>query len=161
MTDHNSNRTVVPGRLKLAEAARNYWVVTVEQGTTRDDLKRPEFWALVSKDFRPYDRIDVQCDDGTFFAEYVVRTADRTWAKVQELAFHSLGTKDVSLTEAEALEQRKRYEAKYRGPHLRYCVERKDGDKVTRIKDGCQDEAAALTWLADHLKTIGASATVA
>lgn len=151
-------RNVMPGRCKPAEIARNYWVVTVEQGTTQDDLKRPEFWALVGKNFRPTDKIEVHCDDGTFFAEYLVITADRAWAKVHELRFERLGIQDVALTQSHAADIRSRFSVKYNGPHLRFCVERKDGEKVERLKEKCADQAEASAWLEGHLKTVGAAA---
>jgi hypothetical protein len=156
-----TKRSVMPGRVKLAESARNHWVVTVEHGTGREDLKRPEFWSLVGKTFKPYDRIEVRADDGTFFAEYVVCSADRAWAKVHELRFEILGTQDVSLTQAAAADMRARYSIKYNGPHLRYCVERKDGSKTERLKEKCQDQAEASAWLEGHLKTVGAVAVPA
>lgn len=156
-----TNRKVMPGRCKPAEVARNAWAITVEQGTTREDLRRPEFWSLIGRNFKPYDRVEVRIDDGTYFAEYLVITADRAWAKLEELRFYQLGTQDVSLTEAHAAGIRARFTVRYVGPHLRYCVERNDGNKVERIKDNCQDKAEASLWLEEHLKTIGAAATVA
>lgn len=149
-------RNVMPGRVKTAEAARNTWVVTVEQGVTREDIKRPEFWSLVSKTFRAYDRIEVRSDDGSFFAEYLVLTADRAWAKVHELRYETLGTQDVSLTAAHLADLRQRYAVKWNGPHLKHCVERTVDGKVERLKEGCQDKAEAQTWLDDHLKTVAA-----
>lgn len=154
-------RNVMPDRCKSAELVRNYWAVTVEQGTTREDLKRPEFWALVSKNFRPYDRIEVRADDGTFFAEYVVLSADRAWTKVHEYRFEMLGTQDVSLTEAHQVDIRQRYAIKFNGPHLKWCVERKDGVKVERLKEKCADQAEATVWLENHLKTVGVMAVTA
>lgn len=149
-----TKRAVMPGRVRTAEAARNLWVATVEQGTTRDDIKRPEFWALVARNFKPYDRLEVRADDGTFFAEFLILSADRAWAKVHELRFETLGSQDVSLTEANQADIRNRYAVKYNGPHLRYCVERKDGTKVERLKERCQDQAEASAWLEGHLKTV-------
>lgn len=160
MSEKETKRAVMPGRVKIAEAARNYWVVTVEVGVTRDELKRPEFWSLVAKNFRPYDRLEVRADDGTYFAEYLVLSADRAWAKVHELRFEALGTQDVSLTEAAAAEFRSRFLVKYRGPHLMHCVERKDGDKVERLSEKHPDQAAAHVWLENHLKAIGTAVTV-
>jgi hypothetical protein len=153
--EKETKRSVMPGRVKLAESARNHWVVTVEQGTTREDLKRPEFWALVSKNMRPYDRLEVRSDDGTFWAEYLVLSSDRAWARVHELRFEALGTQDVSLTQAQADDVRSRYEIAWRGPHLKHCVERKDGSKVERLREGFGDKLAAQTWLEQHLKTAG------
>ena len=161
MAEKETARKVMPGRVKSAEIARNFWVATVEQGVTREDLKRPEFWALVGKNFKPYDRLEVRADDGTFFAEYVVLSADRAWAKVQELSFHMLGTQDVSLTEAQAKEHRARFSVEWRGPHLKHCVERKDGSKVERLKEGISDKAEASQWLESHLKTVGSIAVTA
>jgi hypothetical protein len=161
MAEKETARKVMPGRCKSAELARNFWVVTVEQGTSREDLKRPEFWALVAKNFRPYDRIEARADNGTFFAEYVVQTSDRAWAKVHELRFEMLGTQDVSLTEAAQSDLRGRYKIKYNGPHLRYCVERTDGNKVERLKEKCADQAEASAWLEDHLKTVAGTAVPA
>jgi hypothetical protein len=151
-------RNVMPGRVKLTEQARNSWFVTVEQGTTRQELQRPEFWALVAKNFKPGDRIEVHVDDGIYFAEYLVLTADRAWAKVHELRYEPLGTQDVSLTAANATDVRNRYSVKYHGTHLKHCVERKDGEKVERLKEGFQDKAEATIWLENHLKTVGAGA---
>ena len=154
-------RSVMPGRVKLAESARNHWVVTVEQGTTREEILKPEFWALVGKTFRPYDRVEVRSDDGTFFSEYLVLSADRAWAKVHELRWVPLGTSDVSLTLAAQAEHRQRFKVEWRGPHLKHCVERKDGANVERLKDGFADKAEAQAWLEGHLKTIGAPAVTA
>lgn len=159
MAEKETKRAVMPGRVKGAEYVRNLWIVTVEQGTTREDVKRPEFWSLVSGNFKPYDRIELRSDDGTFFAEYLVLSADRAWARLHELSFHNLGTQDVSLTAAQAEEQRKRYEIAWRGPHLLHCVERKDGDKVERLKEKLADKTVAQQWLDDHLKTVGVPAT--
>lgn len=151
-------RSVMPGRVKHAEMARNYWVVTVEQGTTKEEINRPEFWALVGKQFKPYDRIEVRSDDGTFFAEYLVLSADRAWAKVHELSFVNLGTQDVSLTEANTIAYRAKFKVEWRGPHLKHCVERTDGTKVERLKEGIQEKAEANRWLDGHLKTVGVPA---
>ena len=156
-----THRAVMPGRVKLAQSARNHWVVTVEQGTTREDLRRPEFWSLKAKDFRPYDILEVRCDDGSYFAEYLVKSADRAWAIVHELRWEPLGTQDVSLTEAQAVEQRNRYTVAYRGPHLLHCIERKDGEKVERLAEKLQTKAEAAVWLENYLKTVGLPAVTA
>lgn len=153
-----TKRAVMPGRVKLAESARNHWVVTVEQGTSRDELKRPEFWALVSKTFRPYDRIEVRSDDGSYFAEYLVLSADRAWAKVHELRYEPLGTQDVSLTQSAEAQLRSKYAVAYRGPHLLHCVERTDGTKVERLTEKLQTKVEAMTWLENHLKAVAVAA---
>ena len=150
-----NTKAVMPERVKIAEAARNRWAVTVEPGTTRDQLKLPEFWSLNARLFIPGDFLEVISDDMAFYAEYKVLSCDRTWAKVHELSWHDLTTPEVSLTEIQSAEQKAKHSVEWRGPHLLFCVERKDGDKVERLKEKCKDRAEATLYLENHLKTVG------
>lgn len=148
-------RKIQPGRVRPAEVVRREWACTVEQGVTREDLSSPEFWSLKAREFKPYDRLEVRADDGTFFAEYLILTCDRTWAKVQELSWHNLGTQDISLTESQEIERKSKYSVHWRGPHLLFCVERNDGGKVERLRDKLRDKSEAVKYLEEHLKTVG------
>lgn len=135
-------------RMKEAGYVRTLWVVTVEQGVTRDDMMKPEFWSHVSMQFSPYDRIEARCDDGTFFAEYLVLACERTYAKLKELSFVGLTSKDVAMTQAEQEE----YEYKHRGPHRGHSIIRKsDGEVMTEQQESKQ---AALAWLKNYKDTI-------
>lgn len=137
-------------RMKEAGFVRNLWIITAEVGVTREDMVKPDFWAHVASLFRPYDRIEARCDDGTFFAEYLVLTCDRTFAKVKELSYISLTSKDVSKTQLE--NDLELYYTKFRGPHCKWSVLRKSDDSVMVEKLGSKDDANA--WLVNHKKVI-------
>lgn len=139
---------LMPNRMHLAEHERNIHVITVEANITRDQIKDPSFWSLVSSKMRPYDRVELRSDDGMFFAEYLVLACDRSWAKVYELSFHKLTSADISETQAAITD----YEIKYRGPQLKHSVIRKSDNTVLKEEMQTRDEAAS--WLKEHLKAI-------
>lgn len=154
-----TNLKLMPGRCKPAEYGRNFWFVTVEAGTTREDLKRPEYWSLVSKSFRVGDRIEVQSDDGGFFAEYLVRSSDVSWAIVYELRFLMLDEESASLGQEAENALRNRYTVQFRGPHLLHCIEfRESDDKVKRVKEGIRLRSEAEKELQNVLHSLGAAA---
>jgi len=135
-------------RMKSGDFVRTLWVATVEMGVTRDDLKNPTFWSHVAAQLRPYDRIEVRCDDGTFFADYLVIACERTYAKVKELSWVSLTSSDVAMTE-ESLEK---FEYKYRGPHSMHSIVRKSDSKV--MVEHKQTKEDALKWLKEYKHTV-------
>lgn len=141
---------IPPNRLSVDDYARTVFVATVEHGTTREDLTRPDFWSPVAVKMRPWDKIEVRTDDGTFYAELLVLSCDRTWAIVKELAFVALGNKDISETKAAAVDSG--YEVRFRGPHAKWTVIRKSDESV--IKDGMSKDEANQ-YLAQYTRTIG------
>lgn len=148
-------KKIMPGRVRSQESVRRWWCVTVEPNVTREDMSRPEFWTLVSRTFRHGDRIEVHCDDGSFFAELLVKASDPLWgANVKELRFVDLNetSEDLSgMTDA----QRRQYYVKFNGIHLMHCVERKVGDKVERLAEKMKTKGEAETWLSNYLKQLG------
>lgn len=142
-------RQLPPARLKGREFANQDHAATVEQGTTVEDLKRPEFWSHVAPKLRPYDEIRVSVDDGTFYARLLVLSVGRNWAKTHVLENHTLTSKDVDMTQAEGYDG---YEVKYRGAHCKFSVIRKADSTV--IHEGMTSKAEAETWLAGHLKQL-------
>lgn len=138
-------------RMQSGDFVRTLWVATVEQGVTREDVMDPSFWAHVSSQFKPYDRIEVRVDDGLFFLELLILACDRTWAKVYELSSHSLTASDVSLTQAE--EEMAEYEVKWNGPSNKFVVIRKSDNTI--IKKGMEKDEASK-FLDGYLKTIAA-----
>jgi len=139
---------LVHTRMKEAQFLRNVWVVTVEQGVTRKDVLEPQFWSHVSFQFRPYDRIEVRCDDGTFFSEYLILACERTYAKVKELSYTSLTSTDVAMTESEVAE----YKYLYRGPNCKHSIIR-ISDKTVMVEK-LESKQDALDWLHNHEKAM-------
>lgn len=150
MTEEKRDVKINHTRMKEAQFVRNLWVVTAEKGTKREDLINPSFWSHVAMQFRPYDRIEVRVDDGIYFAEYLVLACERTYAKVKELSWVNLTTKDVAMTEADNMLEL--YEYKYRGPHGMHSILRKADGAVMVEKLATQE--AARAWLVEHKKTV-------
>lgn len=134
-------------RCAQSEFANSSWTITVEAGTTLEQVMAPEFLANVASQMRPYDKILVRVDDGVWYAELLVLTAGRTWVKTKALLDLHLTSQDVDMTEADRADG---FDIKHRGPHLKFCVIRKLDGSPIREQLETKDEARA--WLADHLK---------
>lgn len=141
-------------RFKLAEHERNVWSITVEEGITRAQIIDPAFLAHVGAKLRPYDQIEVRCDDGTMYARLMVLQADRTWARVHVMEWHDLTTRDVALSQSEAptpqVDRQQGYEVAWKGPHKKWCVIRKLDSQYVREEE--ETKANAAKWLEDWLK---------
>ncbi len=131
-------------RMKEQEFLRVWWVVTVEHGTTKEDILKPEFWTQVAIKLKPYNRIDIQADDGSFFAEFLVITCDKTYANVKELSWTELNT-----TKEQPHEE---FYAKWRGPHLKWSVIR-SSDKEA-VKEGMETKDLAIAEILKLLKMV-------
>lgn len=143
------NPQLSASRFQAAEAARNAWVITVEQGLTRAQITHPDFFAQIGAKLRPYDRVEVRCDDGTFFVELLVLEASRTYARVHVLKWDDLTTKDVAQSQptGDAL---KLYRVEHKGPHLGWCVIRNADGDVIRPQE--KTKRAAEAWLDDYVR---------
>jgi len=135
-----------PARMTAGEYARTIWVVTVEQGITIPVMEDPSFWAHVAEKLRPWDRIEVRADDGTFFAEFIVIAAERAHARVHKLLYIPLMLPDGTDEEFDS-----GYQLKWRGPFHLWSVIRKSDHSV--IKDGMQKDEAKV-WLDEYLKKV-------
>ena len=146
-----------PNCLQEAEFQFTVWSAMIPNGIGPEKLMVPAFWGLYAAKFRPFDEIRARAEDGTWIARFVVLETARTWARLQQLEHHNLGTQDVSLTKAANLNleaARREFEVKHRGPR---------GWSVVRLSDkqvmheGAQSKDAANLWLDGHLKTTDAS----
>jgi hypothetical protein len=122
-------------RMKQQEFSRVWWVITVEEGTTRKDIQKSEFWTQVAIKLKPYDRLEIRSDDGMFFAEYLVMTAGRTAATVKELSWIELSSKSTPVGSE--------YYEKWRGPHHLWCVLRLSDNEVMATNYESKDLAIA------------------
>jgi hypothetical protein len=146
--------TLSPAGATQAEQVRNIWAITTEYGTTREDIEKPEYWSHVAARLRPRDRIEVMSGGGDFYAEYMVLSRDRTWAKVVATTYIDL-TKAGAVSAEQAISIMDGYEIKHRGPK-RWSVLRKDDRAV--LQEGMQSEEDCKKWLEVHLKTQGIAA---
>lgn len=134
-------------RFQSAEFTRHIWVVTPEHGTAFEDVLKPEYWSHVSAKMRPTDRIEVNAEDGSYFAELIIIAAGRQWAKVSVL-------RKVDLERATEGNGDAQFEVKWGGPHHKYRVIRLSDGHV--IKDSFPDKEEANKYIAQHIKTLAA-----
>lgn len=131
-------------------ARRSYWV-TVPVGTRPDDLCKPEYWKHVVADMkmRPNDCLKAISADGSWYAEYLVRSIGTMAANVKKLHAWSLVDESLS-TETES------HYVKFIGPNsaTRYGVFRKSDDE--EIKRGFQTPEEATEWMNEHLRPVAA-----
>ncbi len=138
-----------PSRLVLAEHARNIWDIKTETTTKPEDCEAVGYWAHIAQYLKAGDRIEVQCEDGSWFAEFLVRDSGVNWAKVALLRKVDLGTfapeKQVVLPG---------HSVSWGGTHVLWRVIR-DADKKV-LKDKLKTEGDAFGWLAGYAKQIAA-----
>ena len=135
-----------PTRFSLNEHANQDWTLTVEEGTQLNDVLNPSFLANVAGQLRPYDHIRVRVDTGEWYAELLVVTCGRVWAKTVMLYSVDLVNKAQEDLEAESFDE---YFVQYRGPHLRFCVIRKS-DKEP-VKERLETKVEALGWISNYV----------
>lgn len=145
-----------PTAFYLAEFKRNAFCGLVEKGVRPEDVLNPAYWAYHAAKLKPWDRIELRAEDGTWFGEYLVLGCDRTWARVFPLRVSMLTASDVAETQAAIANTPKTadqgsgadlYEIKFRGPK-KWSVVRKS-DNAVMAEGMMQDEAKE--WLKNHL----------
>lgn len=74
-------------RFGNSEHKRTIWDADSAAGDTLSDLMRPDYWANIARNLRPKDRIEIICEDNSYFAELYVFEASTNWAKVGLLRY--------------------------------------------------------------------------
>lgn len=132
-------------RLYPGDHFRTLHVACVPEGTPREVLSEPEFWKHVSAGMRMGDRIEVYCEAGNFFAEYLVLNAGNNWVNLAELRWHELQA-------APELDENAEYEVKFGNMHTRYRIIRKSDGKV--IFENIATREQAENDLRDYVKAL-------
>lgn len=146
-------RVLGPGRCQLTEFLRASHTITVEEGTSLEDMLEPGFWGLHASKFKAYDEIEFRCDDGSMYGKLLVLVADRAWAKVFPLSAYRLNMRELQMEEL--VKKFDKYEIKHRGPHLQWCVIRKSDAKP--VKEGMPTEDEARVALRALVQQAGAA----
>ena len=134
--------------VKGAEFARNIWCATVEQDTQKSDLLRPEYWAHVTHFLKQGDRIEVECEDLSYFAELYVKGVGKNWVQVVIMRFVEL---DNQVEKPTAQDE---YTVQYKGKISKWCVIR-NSDKAL-VYEGGDSQSVAVAWMTDHMKVMAA-----
>lgn len=142
-----------PSGLDLAEQKRHVWHVVAAYGTTRADIENPGYWAHVAGRLRPKARIEVHAEDDSFYAEYMVTSCDKTWAKIVNLLFIDLTKTSITKEQEQGINDA--YEVTFRGPK-KWSVVRKSDRAV--LQEGLHSRDDGEKWLAVHLNAQGIAA---
>lgn len=134
-------------RRVFADQARNIHVVTPEAGTPIEVVLSPDYWSTVAMNMTPWDRIEVRAEDGAYYAELLVLSCDRNWAKVKLLSKHSLTAEDTIPDPG----VQTHHQIKWRGPHHKWSVVRNSDNAVLKDK---MEKGEANTWLMEYLKAM-------
>lgn len=137
MPEEEKKRSVQidPGRMRLAQYERQEWVANAPEGCTVEDIKDPAFWSLMSFQMKPYDRVEVRADDGTWVAEVLVIGCARNWAKVSVLQHHKLASA------ADAMKDDADYRVQWKGPQKKWCIIRNSDDAFIREEIASRESA--------------------
>lgn len=133
----------------LSEHAFNQYSAKPEAGVSMEDILEPSYWAHVAVKLKPLDIIHVNAMDGSYYALLQVRSASRIEA-VCEVLMHREFKPLTRLAQSEG----KEYFARFSSPAAGWQVLRASDKQV--IKEGFDNERAALQWLDGHLKALAA-----
>ena len=136
-----------PTRMKEADFERQTYFAKAHENTRPEDLLSRSYWSHVATRLKPWDKVEVVADDGTWWAEFLVLEAGRTWAKVEMLRHKSLTSSDVSESQATAMLP---YEVVHRGTDSKWSVIRKSDRAV--MHEGEETQGGAIDWLNERLK---------
>lgn len=139
-------------RIQSSEYARNIWIITPEVGTAPEELLAPDYWSNLAHKLKQRDRIEAWAEDLRWYAEYLVLDVGRNWAKVYLC--------EGSVEELREFEPKRAnmivpgHEVEYAGLHAKWRVKRLKDSVV--LKDRCETEGEAISWLVEHAKSLAA-----
>lgn len=144
-------RTLSITRMRTAGYLHNTWDVTVEHGTTVDDVKSPDFWRHVAAQFKLLDQITVVCEDGSWEASLRVLLCDALWAKVGVRSYHDWTKVNTDVPRR----QEEDYDISW-NVIGNFTITKKGLEGQPPVKDGFHTKLEAYQWLDGHLKTLNA-----
>lgn len=148
MADPKREPRIQNDRFQVSDFTVGRFDAKSEIGTTQEDLLTPEYWSHVSERMTPYSEVTVRCDDGTYYAKFLVLDCGRGWAKMQLLNWWSLTTADVAQTQS-SVGTAADYDILWKGSTRKHIVQRKSDQIV--LHEGEQRKDAAVAWLNEFL----------
>lgn len=136
--------------ITTASAARNFWCVTPAAEVLPADLCEPSYWKHVVRELglKPNDRVEATCQDGTWWAEYLVIHIGPQHAKLSILREVELDIVDESASSTETMY------AEWISPANKYGVRRKSDKAI--MKDGFTAKSLAVRWMHDNMQGMAA-----
>lgn len=134
-------------RFREAAVMRNIWQAIPEDGTPFEALLDPAYWSHHASKARIGDRIEVLAEDGSYFAELIVREQGNLSVKVAVL-------RKVDLEAVPETPLAEGFDVQYRGQVRKHCVVRLRDKAI--VSEGHENKAAAFAWLGQNAKSLAA-----
>ena len=142
MRDDEDERLKAPhDRFELAAGARNIHRFVLPEGHKIEDMLETDYWTHVAVRLRALDHIEVNPDDGSFYAELIVRSTRFGMIETAVIRYVNFGYVNA----ADALPQ-SAYKVEFKGPHEKWCV--LEHDQVLQSK--FETEGSAIAWAQNY-----------
>jgi hypothetical protein len=128
---------IKPSQFSLTEFQRQSITIIAKPDQSIDDVMEPGAWATVSPKVRPWDRVDVIAEDGSYIAELFVVQVSKLWVRTALVNFTDLSKEDRSADNG----KNDIHEVKWRGPSAKHCVVRKSDGSVISEKHESKEDA--------------------
>lgn len=146
---------VLSPQMKQAEFTRTVWSVTPPAGTTVEELTQPEAWVHVQKALRVGDVVEAMPEDGSWFAQIIVRARTQAGPKFGVLHFVPFGDPvpkgkaAKTAAEAEGREGFVRFVPKFLSPKDKWGVLRESDNEI--VARGLPTKDSAEDWISTKL----------
>ncbi len=142
--DKAPRKKALQARFAAAQGARNIHRYIMPREDQLADLLETDYWGHVQARFNVNDRIEVNPDDGSFYAELMVRSTTFGYVVTAVINFVEFDGPVNKLTVPEE------YLIKFDGPYLKWQVKRFDQVMVEKL----ETKDLAQTWLKNHLRDL-------
>ncbi len=137
-------KKALQARFAPAQGARNIHRYIMPREDTMEDLLETDYWGHVQASFHINDRIEVNPDDGSFYAELLVRSTTFGYVVTGVLNFVQF---DEPVSKLEVPEE---YLIGFDGPYEKWQVKRFDQVLISQL----ETKNLAETWLKNHLRDL-------
>lgn len=135
-------------RFSQAHYTRNHWHASVPDNVEFNEVLSPSYWTNNAVMLKIGDHVEVFCENGSYYAELIVRNCDRLSALMGVLVH-------VDFTESAVLDEiDPEFEIGFAGPSHMWRVVRKSDKEV--VKFGFQSREEAAVWLPSYVKALAA-----
>ncbi len=142
MKDEEEERLKAPhDRFEMAAAARNVHRFVLPADHKIEDMLETDYWTHVAAKLRALDHIEVNPDDGSFYAELLVRSTRFGMIETAVIRYVEFEGGNA----ADALPQ-SAYKVEFKGPHDKWCV--LEHDQVLQKK--FETEGSAIAWAQNY-----------
>ena len=135
-------------RFTQTSFTRNHFHASIPSEVSFEEILSPDYWCNNAVQLKIGDHIEAFCEDGSFYAEMIVRNCDRLTA-VLGVITHVDFSGSVEIDEIDP-----EYEVAFAGPTHKWRIVRKSDKAV--VKHGFQTKQEAHTELSSYIKALAA-----